>query len=119
MLVPTFPKKTIMPQNLKSSMVLRLSAFFRLLISHLTPTSVSNSPNFLGRIPLLLAPHLLLHRRFLPAITCEAPTTPWSLSDMSSVIACNSDLYVIPSQSRAMGIFLHVVGDGGKGSSDT
>ena len=38
---------------------------------------------------------------------------------MSSVITCDSNPYVIPSQSWAMGIFWHVVGDGGEGSSDT
>src|SRR5258708_28327242 len=127
-----------MLQNLKSSIVLRLSVFFRLLISHLMPISASNSPNFLGHIPLslflckyityivspfcsnhpqLLTPCLLLHYCCLPAITCEAPTT-LLLSNMSSVITCDSNFYVIPSQSQAIGI-LHAVGDGGEGSSNT
>src|SRR5260221_9109296 len=110
-------------------MVLRLSVFFRLLILHLAPISALNSPNFLGCIPLslflckyityivspfcsdcpqLLAPHLLLHCCHLPAITCGAPTT-LLLSNMSSVITCDSNFYVISSQSQAMWI-LHMVG---------
>src|SRR5216684_374260 len=121
-----------MPQNLKSSMVLRLSVFFRLLISHLvnfcfefpklpgahTPESISQlcdckyvtyiaSP-FCSDRPQLLAPHLSLHRHRLPAITCEALTTPWSLSDTSSVIRHTQP-------KSGMRIFLHAVGDGAKG----
>src|SRR5258708_29691462 len=93
-----------MPQNLKSSMVLRLSVFFRLLISHLvnfcfkfpelpgahTPESISQlcdckyityiaSP-FCSDRPQLLAPPLFLHRPSFPPITSEVPPTPWQLT---------------------------------------